>query len=89
MGYDRAKLSKISQGLVSVTQWQYVDTGGEAVGTYQGAGYFADAKKYGVDTGDPITIVDLGNNVTWRGNFIAVQDTGDSQGTVRLDTGQP
>lgn len=89
MGYDRSRLTAISQGIAGPTQWVYLDTGGETVGTYQAAGYFADAKKYGVDTGDSIVVIDTTNKETWQGRFIAVQDTGDSQGTVRFDTGQP
>lgn len=89
MGYDAGKLSLISQGLVSARGWQYVDTGGEAVGAYQAVGYFANANDVGAVPGDPIQVVDQGNDITWRGHFITVQDTGDTQGTVRFDTGQP
>lgn len=89
MGYDPARLSLLTQGLVSARQFQYIDTGGEAITVYQGAGYFTNAKDYGAVPGDPITIVDQSNDIAWRGHFITVQDTGDTQGTVRLDTGQP
>jgi hypothetical protein len=89
MGYDNGKLTLVQQSIAGRKEWLYEDTGGEAITVYQGAGYFADAKKYGVDTGDPITIVDAANKITWRGHFITLQDTGATQGTVRLDTGQP
>lgn len=89
MGYDPGKLSLSGQGLVSAREWTYVDTGGEAVGAYQAVGYFANAKKVGVKVGDPITVVDSFTPTTWNGYFITVQDTGNTSGTVRFDTGQP
>ena len=89
MGYDPGRLSAVSQGLVSQNQWQYVDTGGESVGTYQAVGYFTNAGDVGAKVGDPVRVVDQTNAVGWDGTFITVQDTGDTQGTVRFDTGQP
>lgn len=89
MGYDAGRLSNIGQGLVSANRWQYVDTGGEAVGAYQAVGYFTDAGDRGVEVGDPITVVDSATPTAWNGYFITVQDTGATQGTIRLDTGQP
>ena len=89
MGYDAGKLELITQAIAGRKTWQYEDTGGEAITVYQGAGYFTDAKQRGVDTGDPIQIIDAANKITWRGHFITVQDTGATTGTVRLDTGQP
>lgn len=88
MGYDSSRLNNVGQAIAGPPQWQYLDTGGESASTYQGAGYFTDAKNRGVDTGDPIIIIDLANKETWQGRFITVQDTGATQGTVRLDTGQ-
>lgn len=89
MGYDSSRLSLMGQGLVSARQWQYVDTGGESVGTYQAVGYITNAGDYGAVAGDPITVIDQTNDVVWRGHFITVQDTGATQGTIRFDTGQP
>jgi len=89
MGYDPGRLSLNSQGLVSAREWTYVDTGGEAVGAYQAVGYFTNAKDVGAKVGDPIRVVDQTNAVGWDGSFITIQDTGDTQGTVRFDTGQP
>ena len=89
MAYDAGKLELNVQTIAGTKSWLYEDTGGEAITVYQGAGYFADAKDRGVDTGDPITIVNRSAKITWRGQFITVQDTGETQGTVRLDTGQP
>lgn len=89
MGYDSSRLSLIAQGIAGPQMWLYRDTGGESVGTYQGAGYFSDAKDRGVDTGDPVMVLDDANSIVWRGHFITVQDTGATQGTVRFDTGQP
>jgi hypothetical protein len=89
MGYDPGRLSLVSQGLVSARQFQYIDTGGESVGAYQAVGYFTNATDYGAVPGDPIRVVDQTNDVVWSGYFITAQDTGDTQGTVRFDTGQP
>ena len=87
MGYDPDKLILITQGITRPQRWDYEDTGGEAVSVYTGAGYFADAKDKGVDTGDHVIIRDRTNTIQYEGYFSAVQDTGASQGTVVLDTG--
>ncbi len=91
MGYDSSKFGLKGQGIARFAEWVYEDTGGESASGYQAAGFFGDAKEHGVDTGDSIVVVDLANTVVWRGHFITVDgtDTGDSQGTIRLDTGQP
>lgn len=88
MGYDNGKLQLGGQGgAVGVKCWNYVDTGGEAVSVYEGAGYFADAKDYGVTVGDPIMILNRASDIVYSGRFTTVQDTGGTQGTVTLDTG--
>jgi hypothetical protein len=89
MGYDAAKLTLLGQAIAGRKCWIYEDTGGEAVSAYQANGYFTDAKQRGVDTGDPITVIDVANSETWQGRFITLQDTGATTGTVRFDTGQP
>jgi hypothetical protein len=87
MGYDNGKLYLVQQAIAGPKQWLYHDTGGESVVTYEGAGYFANAKDMGVDTGDYIHIRDDANDYVYSGRFTTVQDTGDTQGTVTLDTG--
>jgi len=87
MGYDNKKLSCIRQAVAGPSKWLYVDTGGESAATYQGAGYFADAKNYGVDTGDIIDISNISSNQHYSGSFTVLQDTGGTNGTVVLDTG--
>lgn len=87
MGYDSSKLNLHSQGIAAARQWYYEDTGGETVAVYTGAGWFTDAKDKGVDTGDYINIFDRKNTIQYEGYFSTVQDTGDTQGTVTLDTG--
>jgi len=84
MGYDSSKLVLQSQSIAGIKQFVYTDTGGEAVGTYQAAGYFTNAKDVGADTGDIVKIVDTTNNETYDGVFITVQDTGNTQGTVKV-----
>lgn len=86
MGYDNGKLELCGQPLAGARKWSYTDTGGEAVSVYEGAGYFADAKNYGVKVGDSLEIVSASSTV-YRGRFTTVQDTGGTQGTVTLDTG--
>lgn len=87
MGYDPSKLTLASQSIAGIRHWQYVDTGGEAVSVYEGAGYFTDAKSRGVDTGDSIQVYNKSSNIVYNGRFTAMQDTGSSTGTVTLDTG--
>ena len=90
MGYDAGKLSLKTQPMAGYKEWVYVDTGGETVATYEGAGYFANAKNVGADTGDPITVINRATPtaaVVYRGKFTAIQDTGNTQGTITLDTG--
>lgn len=90
MGYDAGKLTLARQSIAGVREFSYTDTGGETAGTYQGAGYFANAKKVGAKVGDSIVIHNTSATPeVWRGVFTVVQDTGATSGTVRLDTGQP
>ena len=87
MGYDNSKLTLRGQAIAGPKAWVYDDTGGEAVSVYEGAGYFANAKKYGVSVGDCIEINNRASNIVYRGRFTTVQDTGATSGTVTLDTG--
>lgn len=87
MGYDAGKLLLRDQPMAGPKSWIYDDSGGEAVATYEGSGFFTDAKDLGVDTGDELTIVNRSSSTVYHGRFTTVQDTGDSQGTATLDTG--
>ena len=87
MGYDPGRLVLRAQSIASLRHWDYIDTGGEAVSVYEGAGYFTTAKNFGVDTGDPITIINMASKAVYNGRFTTLQDTGSTSGTVTLDTG--
>lgn len=87
MGYDKGKFNLSTQSLVGVRSWDYYDTGGETVAGYTASGFFADANDKGVSVDDPIRIVDAANGIVYTGKFTVVQDTGATQGTVSLDTG--
>lgn len=87
MGYDAGRLSLRSQAIAGPKEWVYFDSGGETAATYEGTGYFTDAKDRGVDTGDLIQVYNKASNIVYRGRFTVVQDTGETQGTVNLDTG--
>lgn len=87
MSYDSNRLSCVVQAIAGPKQFVYKDTGGESIATFEGAGWFANAKDAGADTGDLITIVDVANGAQYKGRFSTVQDTGATQGTVTLDTG--
>lgn len=87
MGYDAGKLNLEGQPMAGRRSWVYDDTGGESVATYEGAGFFTDANDLGVNVGDPVEIVNRASDTVYRGRFTAVQDTGETQGTVVLDTG--
>lgn len=86
MGYDSSRFNLVAQGIASAQTWHYDDTGGESGATYQGAGWFSDAKNKGVDTGDLVTVKNLAANQVYWGSFTTVQDTGATQGTVTFDT---
>ena len=91
MGYDADRLSLETQAPgAGPKKWVYVDTGGESVSTYEGTGYFANAKKYGASVGDRIEVINKATpsaTVIYSGKFTVVQDTGGTTGTVTLDTG--
>lgn len=88
MGYDAGRLSLETQAPgAGPKKWVYLDTGGESVATYEGAGYFANAGKFGAAVGDRIEVINKATNVVYSGKFAAVQDTGNTSGTVTLDTG--
>lgn len=87
MAYDSGKLSLVRQAIVGPKEWAYDDTGGEAAATYNGAGYFTNAKTLGVSVGDELKVYNRATDVVYRGSFTAVQDTGGTTGTAQLDTG--
>lgn len=87
MAYDSNKFNLMSQSIAGPRRWDYEDTGGETVAVYVGAGWFADAKDHGVDTGDHIIVRDRKNTIQYEAYFSAVQSTGATQGTIVLDTG--
>ena len=88
MGHDKKRLALIAQGITGSRLWMYTDTGGETAATYAGAGYFTNAKDYGVDTGDAVFVKNDASDLVYKGRFTAVQDTGSTQATVTLDTGK-
>lgn len=91
MTYDPSRLSLESQPPgAGRKKWVWPDTGGETVATYEGSGFFTNAGKYGVSVGDRIEIINLATpsaTIVYSGKFTVVQDTGNTQGTVTLDTG--
>lgn len=87
MGYDASKLSLVTQAIAGQRSFEYVDTGGESASTYEGAGYFANAKSVGARAGDQLFVYNKATNDVFRGAFSAVQDTGGTTGTAVLDTG--
>lgn len=90
MGYDAGRLALETQSIAGPRNWVYLDSGGETVAVYEGAGYFANAKQNGVVVGDRITVINRATPtaaIVYRGKFTAVQDTGGTSGTITLDTG--
>lgn len=89
MAYDSRGLQLVGQPIAGVKSWVYEDTGGETLGVYEGTGYIADAKNYGVTVGDPIMVINRSADLVYRGQFTVVQDTGGTTGTIALanDTG--
>jgi hypothetical protein len=89
MGYDSKGLQLCGQPIAGAKSWQYDDTGGETLATYEGSGFIEDAKNYGVTVGDSITVIDRNADLVYRGQFTVVQDTGGTTGTIALanDTG--
>lgn len=82
--YSKDRLKLVSQGITGGHIWHYHDTGALS-DVVDVAGFFADAGKCGVDTGDLI-FVSANNGYTTRvvygAAFWSVQDTGASQGSV-------
>jgi hypothetical protein len=87
MGYDSSKFNLNSQGIAQNQRWVYEDTGGESVAGYSAAGFFADAKAKGVDTGDVVEIRDVAGAKLYQGYMHTVQDTGATTGSWKRDTG--
>lgn len=87
MGYDAGKLHLVSQGIAGSQRWEYYDTGGETIAGYSAEGFFSDAKDYGVDTGDFVTINNRGTGDYLTGFMYKLQDTGATQGSWKRDTG--
>ena len=91
MTYDAIRFSLESQPPgAGPKKWVYLDSGGETVATYEGSGWFTDAKSKGVTVGDRIEIINRATPtaaIIYSGKFTSVQDTGATQGTVTLDTG--
>lgn len=84
--FDKNRLTLISQPIAGKKRWAYTDTG--AIGDIvEVAGFFANAKDMGMDTGDFVEIhaTDGGLTKVVRGAAMqSVQDTGTTQGTVGL-----
>jgi len=84
--YHKDKLVLVGQGIQGSRNWVYADTG-SLVTDMDAAGYFTNAGDAGASVGDTIDCRDLTVGINVKGRFTVVQDTGESQGTVVLDTG--
>ncbi len=91
MVYRSGQLNLVTQGIARVRQWDYHDTGGDAVATWLGNGWFQDAGDKGVEVGDLLrfrnTSAAADGPIQYHSFFTIIQDTGATQGTVVLDTG--
>jgi hypothetical protein len=83
MSYHSQKFSLITQSIAGPRTWQYAGT---LVANMLASGFFADAKDKGVKVDDILIATDTLTNVTRRGIFSVVQDTGTTQGTYVQDT---
>jgi hypothetical protein len=84
--YNKNRLSLVSQAIAGPKGWVYTDTGAIA-DIVEVAGFFANAKDMGMDTGDFVEIRANDGFLTKvvRGAaMLTVQDTGATQGTVGL-----
>jgi hypothetical protein len=87
MAYHKDSLILLTQGVGGKGRlWSYQDTG-DAVAAFVGAGFITNAGAMGAKVNDQIFFTDMTNNLSDRGKFTVVQDTGASQGTVVMDTG--
>jgi hypothetical protein len=72
MAYNPNGLSLVSQrvGAAVGSVWVYAST--DPIGVTLAANYFAGAKHYGVQEGEPVTIIDTTNGVSAQAYFSAV-----------------
>jgi hypothetical protein len=85
MAYKAASLVLQSQSIAGRRTWLYSDTG-SLISAIVANGFFTDAKDKGVKVGDDITGIDRTTRIRETGLFTVVQDTGNTQGTVVMDT---
>jgi hypothetical protein len=85
MAYKAASLVLQSQSIAGRRTWLYSDTG-SLISAIVANGFFTDAKDKGVKVGDDITVIDRTTRIRETGLFTVVQDTGNTQGTVVMDT---
>lgn len=82
--FNPNRFSLATQAIAGRKRWVYDDTG--AIGDVADvAGYFAEARKYGVDSGDLIEIHahnGATNRLVHMASFSPLQDTGATQGSV-------
>ncbi len=82
--FNPNRFSLASQPMAGRKRWVYDDTGSLA-DVADVAGYFAEARKYGVDSGDLIEIHahnGATNRTVYMAAFAPLQDTGATQGTT-------
>ena len=91
MVYSSKNLNLVGQGIARVRNWDFLDSGGTAVATLVGAGWFEDAGDKGAEVGDRILVRNISATndgpIQYEGRFTVIQDTGATQGTIVLDTG--
>lgn len=84
--YSKQRLTLVHQPIAGPKTWSYWDTG--AIGDIsEVAGFFANAKDMGMDTGDFVFIRandGAATDVVRGAAMSVVQDTGATQGTVGL-----
>ena len=85
MAYKPNSLVLVTQSIAGRRSWLYSDTG-SLISAIVANGFFTDAKDKGAKVDDDITVIDRTTNIRETGLFSVVQDTGNTQGTVVLDT---
>ena len=85
MAYKSSKLNLVTQGIAGPRHWIYSDTG-DSPSTIVAAGFFTDAGDKGAQAGDTLTWQELTTPNAYDAHFSTVTDTGDTQGTIVLDT---
>jgi hypothetical protein len=85
MAYKSAKLNLVTQPIAGPREWIYSDTG-DTPATIVVSGFFTDAYDKGARAGDTLVWQELTTPNAYQAHFSAVSDTGETQGTIVLDT---